>query len=266
MRVLLAVNPNSRRGRRLGGAVRDELRGRGIEFVERAGGEPIDAIVVAGGDGTFSRLIPLALELGVPMGLVPLGTFNDLARTLAIPEDVARAIDVIAGGATRRIDVATVNGQYYVNEASIGLSSRLARLQRTADKQRFGFAAIVIGALNGLRFLRPFEVEFAYEGGQERLRTVQLTVANSNRFGKVITVENAGIDDGRLDLYVVESGGLLPVRALRSFHSKAFAVATRRPRRITADGEPGGTTPALFRVIPGALRVYAPEKNLVEGG
>ncbi|MFY9718023.1 MAG: diacylglycerol kinase family protein, partial [Candidatus Cybelea sp.] len=130
MRVRLIVNPRSRRGRGAEESVRAQLARNGVECVAADTPAPVEAIVVAGGDGTFVRYIARALELDVPLGLVPLGTFNDLARTLAIPLDIAGACEVIASGKTRCIDVARVNGVYYVNEASIGLSSRIARVQK----------------------------------------------------------------------------------------------------------------------------------------
>jgi YegS/Rv2252/BmrU family lipid kinase len=274
MRALLYVNTRSQRGRRLGSAVRAELARRGVEFVERVvESAAIDAIVVAGGDGTFSRCIPRALSLDVPIGLVPLGTFNDLAHTLEIPMDVSRACALISAGHTRRIDVARVNGVYYVNEASIGVSSRITKLQRTSDKQRFGFGAIVLSALQAMRFARPFHAEVVFDGRHERLKTIQLTVANSHHFGGFITVDDAAIDDGRLDLYAIEGGGFWPmvrvaaavlgrrggsVKGLRTYRSSGFFVDTRRRHRITADGEPAGTTPAHFEVLSAALRVFAP--------
>jgi diacylglycerol kinase (ATP) len=275
MRVLLFVNPRSRRGRALGAAVRVELTRNGIEPVQSAAGGHIDAVVVAGGDGTVARQIPHAIELDVPIGIVPLGTFNDLARTLAIPLDLAAACALIASGKTRRIDVARVNGVYYTTEASLGISSRIARLQKPADKQRFGFGAIVLSVLRAIWFARPFRAEIAYDGDRASLKTIQLTVANSQNFGGIITVDGAAIDDGWLDLYAVDDVGLWPaIRAVlaavlahqgrsaegvRTFRSTAFSVSTRRRHRITADGEPAGTTPARFEILPGAVRVFAPE-------
>ena len=274
MRLLLVVNPQSRRGRQLGDAVRSELLRLGCAVA--ADGDPpheIDAIVAAGGDGTLVCLIGRALELGVPVGLVPLGTFNDLARSLAIPLDVAGACAVIASGRTRTIDVAHVNGAYYVNEASMGISSRLARLQTPADKQRLGFIAVVMSAFQALRHSRSFHAEVAYDGKRERFRAVQLTVANSNRFGGFVTVDDAAIDDGWLYLYAVEIKNVLqvfsvvhammlgrrkPARGLRTYRAKAFQVQTHRPHRITADGEPAGETPAHFKVEPKALRIFVP--------
>jgi YegS/Rv2252/BmrU family lipid kinase len=272
MRVSLVVNPRSRRGRQLGSAVRDELRKRGVVIVA-AHDAPVDAIVVAGGDGTVVRCIARAIHLDVPMGVVPLGTFNDLARTLNIPTDVGAACEVIAAGGTRRIDVARVNGFHYVNEASIGLSSRITRLRKSWDKQRLGLGRILVSALRGLRYVRPFTAQISCDGASLRLQTIQITVANSHHFGRIITVEDAAIDDGQLDCYAVEGEGFVPALsliaallrrrrprtgAIRTFRSAAFRIVTRRRHRVTADGEPAGKTPALFEVLPGALRIFVP--------
>jgi YegS/Rv2252/BmrU family lipid kinase len=273
VRVKLVVNPRSRRGRLFGDAVRRELRRRNVDVAEPPAAESIDAIVIAGGDGTLVGEIPRALSFDVPVGIVPLGTFNDLARTLGIPLDVEGACGVIASGKARRIDAARVNGTYYVTEASIGISSRLARRQRPEEKQRFGLLAIVASALTAVRDARSFHAEISHDGTKELLRAVQLTVANSQRFGGFITVEDAAIDDGRLDLYAVEienarqllsvataivSGKRRSAEGLRTYRGKVFDVWTRRPHHISADGEPAGKTPARFEVLPGALRVFVP--------
>lgn len=250
-----------------------ELRRLGVGVCEAGTSDRIDAIVVGGGDGTLVRQIPRALELGLPIGILPLGTFNDLARTLGIPLDPRGACEVIAAGRTRAIDVARVNGSYYVTEASIGISSRLARRQRPRDKQRFGFLAILASALQAARYARPFHVEIAYEGGRARLRAIQLTIANSQRFGGFITADDAAIDDGRLDCYSVEidnvgqffsvagaivAGHTRSARGLQTFRAPAFNVWTRRPHHISADGEPAGKTPARFEVLPQALELLVP--------
>jgi diacylglycerol kinase (ATP) len=245
----------------------------GIEIEEDPSASDLDAIVVAGGDGTLARQIPRAMALRIPIGLVPLGTFNDVARTLAIPLDIVGACAVIAAGRTRAVDVASVNGAYYLTEASIGISSRIARLQRPRDKQRFGVFAIAASALGAVRHPRPFHAEVGYDDRCERFRTVQLTVANGPRFGGFIEVEGAAIDDGRLDLYAVTidcvsqlfsvakailSGRPDSAAGLRTIRSTAFEVRTRRAHRVTADGEPAGNTPARFEILTRALRIFSP--------
>ncbi len=280
MRALLVVNPNARRGRDLHTQLHRELEAHGIDVVRELGessgdGAPrVDAIVAAGGDGTLVHVIRRAMAYDVPVGLVPLGTFNELARTLGIPLDVAGACATIAAGHQRAIDVATVNGTYYLNEASIGISSRIARLQLPENKQRFGFLAILATALQAFVHSRPIRVEIVHDGGTDRFQTVQLTVANSHRFGGFFYVADAAIDDGWLDLYSVEIDGVSEafsvarailagkrqtVPGLQTFRSVAFDVITRRRHRITADGEPAGRTPARFEIVPKALRVFTPE-------
>jgi diacylglycerol kinase (ATP) len=196
---------------------------------------------------------------------------------LAIPLDVDGACAVIATGASRTIDAARVNGVYYTTEASLGVSSRIARLQRPEDKQRFGLLAILATALQAVRHARPFRAEVCHDGKRVTCRAIQLTVANSARFGGFIIAGGAAIDDGRLDCYCVQIDSLVALfsvaRAiasgrgrsapgLRSFRSRAFDIWTKRPHRITADGEPAGTTPARFEVLPGAVKVFAPPKTL----
>ncbi|HZY97941.1 MAG TPA: YegS/Rv2252/BmrU family lipid kinase [Candidatus Baltobacteraceae bacterium] len=277
MRALLLLNTESRRGREMAPTLRDDLRRRGVETVEGGVGETaiVDCIISAGGDGTLTRAIAFAVERDVPIGLVPLGTFNDLARTLNVPLDVAAACDVIGAGHTRTIDIARVNDVYYASEASIGVSSRIARLQTSQEKRRYGMLAIVATGLQAFRYMRPMHVTVSFDGKSERFKTVQLTVANSHRFGGIFNVADAAIDDGWLDLYSIEIDdareALSVARAvlrgqrhetpgLRTFRSTKFHIEARSRHHISADGEPAGKTPATFEVLPKALRVYVPQE------
>lgn len=228
---------------------------------------------MAGGDGTIVRTVPIALERDIPLGIVPLGTFNDLARSLEIPLDVHEACETIAKRIERRIDVGRVNGVHFVNEASIGITTRIARRQTPGVKQRFGFFGVAMTTLQSLRETRPFYAHVQYDGRSERLRTLQITIANNARFGGLIERPDAALDDGWLDLYSVEvrswlqavplAGKVLrrdasPGKGLRTLRARAFQVQTHRPHHISADGEPAGMTPATFEVLRGALRVLVP--------
>ncbi|MBV8149752.1 MAG: lipid kinase [Candidatus Eremiobacteraeota bacterium] len=280
MRALVVYNPESRRGAEAIAQLPAMLAAAGIEAVRaskealRAVTPQADCVIGAGGDGTLSRLIPTALRWNVPLGVVPFGTFNELARTLNVPLDPAQACLLIASAHTRPIDVARVNGIYYFSEASIGVSSRIARLQTPAGKRRFGSLAIVLTTLQSLRYVRPMRVAVSFDGHSEHLKTIQLTVANSGRFGGFFNVAGAAIDDGWLDLYSVEidtaleaigvAGAMLRGRradapGLRTYRSTRFVVSSRRRHHIRADGEPAGRTPATFEVLPKALRVFAPD-------
>lgn len=276
MRAQLVLNERSRRGREWGPAVREALARAGIDVVETGSAETveagIDAIIGAGGDGTITSCIEPAIARGVPLGIVPLGTFNELARTLEIPLDVEGAVATIARGAERAIDVGYVNGKYFVNEASIGISSRIAQLQTSELKQRFGLLAVIGTALQAYRHSRAIHAEIRYDGNVESVRTIQLTVANSHRFGGFLQVAGAAIDDGWLDLYSVDiknffeafpialamlRGSRRAVPGLRTMRARSFEIRTHHPHHIVADAEPAGMTPATFELRPKALRVFA---------
>jgi YegS/Rv2252/BmrU family lipid kinase len=280
VRVVVVVNAGSRRGSELGTLALDELRRHDIDVVSvhseshkivEAG---VDAVVVVGGDGTITHAVPRALKAGIPIGIVPVGTFNELARTLGIPLDVAGACDLIAAGHTRSIDVGRVNGCFFLAEASIGISSRAARWQNTEIKRRYGLLGVAATALQALAHARPMRVEIHYDSHVMRLRTMQLTIASSHRFGGVFEVADAAIDDGWLDLYSVQidrltdaiavvwafvRGRRKAVPGLRVLRARQFVIRQRHSHHITADGEPAGKTPATFDVLHKALRVFSPE-------
>jgi YegS/Rv2252/BmrU family lipid kinase len=278
VRVHLFINEHSRRGREFGPRVRDAMQSAGIEIVSEGASfermDRVDAIVCAGGDGTLLCGIEPAIKADVPLGIVPLGTFNELARTLNVPLEPEAAVAAIATGVERRIDVGRVNGRHYLNEASIGISSRVTRLQTPELKQRFGFLGVVWTALQAVRYGRPFHAEIRYDDDRAWVRTLQLTIANSHRFGGLVSVADAAIDDGWLDCYSVDitsmgeafsvtrhmlAGKREDAPGLRTFRARTFDVVTPRPHHITADGEPAGTTPARFEVLAKALRVFAPQ-------
>lgn len=285
MRVLLMINPYARRGKEHAADVRAAFEDLGCEVVQdplEAGSvaeiiarhrDRIDAAVIGGGDGTLRSAIPAFVNTDVPLGVIPLGTFNDLARTLEIPLQPAAAAKAIVEGHRRTIDIGSVNGRYFLTEASIGISTHIARRQTSGAKRRFGFAAILATTLATVWHARPFRVSVAYDEQLERFRTIQLTVANSFHFGGLITNKAAAIDDGELDLYSLDIerwSDVLPLikpilkqevldsPSVRTRRATRFEVSTHRPRHVFADGEPATLTPATFDVLPRAVTVFVP--------
>ncbi|WP_265094641.1 diacylglycerol kinase family protein, partial [Enterobacter hormaechei] len=98
----------------------------------------VDAIVVGGGDGSINAVLEGALAARLPLGILPLGTANDLARTLGIPPDPVAAAGIIQAGYLRQIDLGRVNGHLFANVASLGLSVELTRRLTGALKRRWG--------------------------------------------------------------------------------------------------------------------------------
>lgn len=286
-RALLIVNSKSRSGATQLRQAMTALEDAGIEPVHRECGSredlsPLivaesgdaDCVVVGGGDGTINAAALGVIERGIPLGILPMGTANDLARTLAIPTDLAGAARIIATGRTRRIDLGLVNGEPFFNVASVGLSAELAQKLTRDIKRRWGRLGYGLVALNVLSQARPFHAIISSADGTARVKTLQIAVGNGRYYGGGNAVEKtAAIDDQHLDLYSLElqrawklalmarsfrygeHGAWEEVRAIRA---KEFEVRTRRPRPVNADGEIVTQTPARFTIRPGAVEVFAP--------
>ncbi len=285
-RIVLIVNAHARKGRRARDAARACLEGRGHRVVvpvlrhgrdisraiiEQRG--DVDVVAVGGGDGTLVAAIPGLRALGVPLAILPLGTTNELARTLRIPLALEAACGLIEAGTPRAIDAACVNDFWFFNEASIGLSTHVARLQTGELKSRWGMFSIPIATLRAWRSLRPYELTVESVHGRHEFRTVQLTIANSYRFGGVVENPDAAIDDGMLDLYSIEIRNVVDVlhvlravarrrfpeaRNVTTLRAPSFTVRGRRAHHVVADGERASVTPATFRVERNAISVFVP--------
>lgn len=231
-------------------------------------------IIVGGGDGTMNRFAPLILKTGLPLGILPLGTANDLARTLHLPSDPVAAASVIAAGRTRTIDVGEVNGRPYFNVASMGMTVDVASSLTSDLKRRWGKAAYLVTSARLLFAARPFSAVIGGGGKAVRVRTLQIAVGNGRYYGGGLAVdEAAAIDDQHLHLYSLEmmrAWHMLPMlwafrrgthgrrASVRTLVGDRFEVRTRRPRPVNADGEIITSTPATFRVLPRAVRVFVP--------
>ena len=285
-RALLFVNPGARRGGEALDAATDRLAAAGIEIdIEKSGSAEeieqrlrahpdIDVAVICGGDGSLCRAAAGLVATGTPLGILPMGTANDLARTLGIPDDLEAAAAVIADGHRRRIDVGSVNDHFFFNVASIGLSVDLAHSLDAGLKRRWGRLGYAIAAMRALLRARRFSAWITEEGRTWRTRTMQIAVGNGRFYGGgTVVASHAEIDDGHLDLYSLEFHTVWQLALmLRSFRSgehgawsevatargTEFEIRTRRPRSVNADGEIVAETPAVFRVHPGAITVYAP--------
>lgn len=233
-----------------------------------------DLVIVCGGDGSISSAALAAMESGLPLGIIPMGTANDLARTLDIPMELPAAADVIARGETRRIDVGTVNGHAFFNVASIGLSSELAQSLDPALKKRFGRLGYALAALKVLTRASHFGARITEKGRMTAVETYQIAVGNGRHYGGGNVVEEtAEIDDGHLDLYSLEMKNLWKLALmLRSFRSGThgawrevrtarcveFDIETGTPMPVNTDGEIVTATPARFKVHPKAIAIFAP--------
>lgn len=289
-RLLMIINRGSRSGGQAAGVAVSRLSAAGFDLVISAPSSPrevapwieahadgAEAVVVAGGDGSLNAAAPALIRTGLPLGIIPAGTANDLARTLGLPTDMEAAADVITTGHRRKIDLGDVNGHAFFNVASLGLSADLARELTSETKRRFGRLGYALTALKVLSNARPFRAVIVDQDGAARVKTLQIAVGNGRYYGGGMAVQhNAEIDDAHLDLYSLEVGRVWKLLAMahdfrkgrhglwqevRAARGPSFEIRTRKPRRINADGELVTFTPARFTVLPKAVTVFVPPEG-----
>lgn len=248
--------------------------GRTISDTIMAYASEVDLVIIGGGDGTLNNAAPALLATQLPLAILPLGTANDLARTLQVPGDIRQAIRLIGTGKTRKIDLGEVNDHLFFNVSSIGFSASLARNLTAESKKKWGTIGYALAAFRILKQSRPFSATIEHNGVATRVKTVQISVGNGRYYGGGMTVEqSAAPDDGRLDVYSLEVShwwemlALLPFlrrgthgrwRKVRTFSATSLTIDTRRPHLINADGELIGRTPARFSIREQCVEVFVP--------
>jgi diacylglycerol kinase (ATP) len=235
-------------------------------------------IVAWGGDGTVNEVASAVAFGRVPIGIVPAGSGNGLARDLGLPSDAVRALRVAANGVERVIDAGDIDGSLFFNIAGVGLDAAIAArfaMRGVRQRGRLGYLTLTTGELLNARALR-----YALEIGAERLerRALMITFANSRQYGNgALIAPAARLDDGRLELVVVEAqslariawqlpslfrGTLRDSRGLVMRSITTAAVAGDDGRMLFhVDGEPKlGGTRLNVRVRPRALTVRCSDR------
>jgi diacylglycerol kinase (ATP) len=251
------------------------------ETVHQAVEDGCDLVVVGGGDGTISSTVDELAGRSAVLGVLPLGTANDFARTLGIPSDLAQACDTIARGKVVDVDLGLVGDNYFVNVASAGLSVRVTRALSSRLKSRLGPLAYPVATMRAIREHRPFTARLEFpDGDHEPLEVddlLQVAVGNGRYYGGgAVVAPGAGIDDHTLDVYAIKQGRMHDhVHIARLFKSGSFIlhpnvvhVTTQRlllettpEEQINVDGEVVAATPQEFSVARNALNVLVPEDS-----
>jgi YegS/Rv2252/BmrU family lipid kinase len=286
--LTLLVNPSSGggRSRALLPQVEYELDKRHIVFrveqtrsAEHAVDEALRAAdldeipVVMSGDGLIGVVGGALAGTGVPLGIVPGGRGNDLARVLGIPVEPEGAVSVLAARHTRLIDVGEANGLRFLGIASVGFDSEANRI---ANKTRLvrGRLVYAYAALRALAGWKP--ARFTLRVGEESVRFTGYSVAaaNSRAFGGgMFVAPHASLDDGEFDIVMVGDVGKLRFlgnlpkvfkgthvdnEEVRVVRAPRLQLSASRPFAVYADGDHLTDLPASLRVLPRALSVVAP--------
>ena len=245
-----------------------------LPAIQKAIAAGFQTIIVGGGDGTLSGAMEAFANQPVTLGVLPLGTGNDLARTLGIPLDLDGSARVIAAGQVARIDLGCANGRYFINTLSMGVSDDVARAATRRLKRTLGFFAYGIAALRVLPRHHHFRAHIEAIEKVCDVATHQLVVANGTYVGEHIKAgPDASITDGRLVVFTLEGRSryqlirgawsvLLGRQATdpknNYFETTRLTIRTEPSQPLTLDGEHGGDTPVEITISPRALRVFVP--------
>ena len=293
-------NPASSGGRYEPKELHRELEGYDLEWITtESPGDATEAarewseglLIVIGGDGTISEVVNGLGRTGFPQGvtlaILPAGTGNDLAATLAIPEDPDEADAVLHHNRVRILDVvrvrsAGISEQFFLNVATGGIGAEVSGAADGEMKKRWGKLSYLRASLEVALEYEAKEVTLTVDGEERKLRAVNLAIGNCRYAGSGwLAAPKANPEDGLLDLVVIEDVGvqevlkLAPTVLADSDYLDKEGIFFARAKEIrvesspgslefTVDGEVIGDEPAVFAVIPQALKVivgpgYIPE-------
>lgn len=229
-----------------------------------------DPIVVAGGDGTVNLVINGMVGSQAALGVVPCGSANDFARSVGLPLEIEAALEVIHSGDRRRLDVGWVNGQHFLNVASLGMGAEIAQHISPERKRRWGRWAYLVEVVARIRGRQVVPLRVCMADVCETLEAYQVTIANGSCFGGGFRVSNeATFEDGLLDVVLVEpglrnlaQGAAAPGATLieriggRSHRLADLKVESRGRILVNVDGESLWLrSPLTFKVVPSSLTV-----------
>jgi diacylglycerol kinase (ATP) len=286
--IALLTNPTAGKGRgaktrrraveRLRGAgltVRD-LQGRdageALDLARQCVADGVDALVVCGGDGMVHLAVQAVAGRGTPLGIVPAGTGNDVARYFDLPrKDPDAAVDRVLAGHTRTVDLARSGSQYFVTVLAAGfdavVNERANRMTWPKGQMRYNIATLA-----ELRVFEPLPYTLQLDDRQISLEAMLVAVGNGPSFGGGLRItEGALLDDGLLDVVIIKP--ITKPDLVRTYpklfkgthihhpqyeHHRVRSVTVAAPGIVSyADGERFGPLPLTVECAPGALTVLA---------
>jgi diacylglycerol kinase (ATP) len=294
-RVVLVLNTRGGRARRAAPRVRAALARQGLtiqavlaiedvgqlaDWVTLPDGErPL--IIAAGGDGTVGTVANYLAGTGAVLGILPLGTSNDVARSLAIPMNLERAAALLRTGRVTSVEAGLVRFEtgerrYFVHAAAAGLNATFSRMAgRASLRRRLGRLSYLVSAVVAWRSRRPFVCTLVLPHRKVTLRLLHLSVINAPVFGGILNLRLNGsaFGDRRLDVLAIEANSpfrLLPAMAalllwrtprvggVHLYHVSSLTIRVDEPLPLSLDGELAGSLPGTFTPAVGALNVVTP--------
>jgi len=251
-----------------------EIKRLSFKCVERG----YERVIICGGDGTVHEVMQGLVNTDVVLGIIPLGTGNDLGRTLGIKKDIPFACSVIEKGQEKRIDVARVNGDnFFAGVGAMGFDSEVAALAEQFKSFAPGILIYILAILAKLLTYKFKRLKLRFNDEEYNGEVLLAAFGNSRFYGGGIKITpQAKIDDGILDLCVIKrlsklkllfflptvyKGNHIHFPEVNLYRAKKIAVESDTLLNLYGDGEFVSHTPLSIEVIPQALKVIVPSRN-----
>ena len=288
--AILVVNAGSRRGADLFAEARDKLIAAGIDLLDakkcktaksmetaiKQALKKAPMVIVGGGDGSLSSFVDYFIGKDVVFALLPLGTANSFARTMGVPLDLDGAVDVIAKGEARKIDLGCINGDYFLNAAAMGLAPKVAESVPHGLKRTLGRLGYLIWAGWSAANFRAFRVKLEDGKRTVRMWATEVRIANGSFHGGIELIENADLKSGEIVVQVVTGRSVAKLgwsyfasatklkarhQTVREFVASEFTLSTKPRMKVSIDGEIGRETPLKISALPDGVTIAAPRES-----
>ncbi|WP_215144130.1 diacylglycerol/lipid kinase family protein [Exiguobacterium qingdaonense] len=290
--VMLIINPSSGKelGRQHATYAEEVLRERyghvdirftekeqdATHFAKEAAQKHYQAVIAMGGDGTLNEVVTGLAEMThrPDFGIIPLGTVNDLARALKIPNNPKKAIEALRDATPAPMDIGKSENGYFMNVIAIGLIAEAVDEVSVEEKTKWGPFAYLIEGVKAFREHSPYDLTIESADGQFDGEAYLAVIALTNSVGGFENFEpDARLNDGLLHVYIFEelglkdalqltpalfTGKLKETDSVTSFCTTRVNVTSSESLPVNADGDTGGTLPLTFTILPSHLNVLKP--------
>lgn len=291
--AILFANPRSGRGKRWLWPILEQCRLQGIEItsshfdlrvdyvrrvLEAAAEAGISTVLVAGGDGSVGTMAEHLIESEFTLGVVPAGTYNDFARSLGIPMNVAGAVRVVAQGLRAKVDAGRAGERIFAEAAVMGVNTDFARRAERL-RGRIGRLSYLLAVLQAYRTRTRFAITLTINGEDAHFEAFEVAFVNAPVYGGPLDLAlgKADLTSGELRVVVVKDltwktllralprsfmHQELQVPGIEAFSIRLAHVRTTTPIAVTLDGEIAACTPLTITALPSALSVFVPASFL----
>lgn len=235
-----------------------------------------NAVIIGGGDGSVNYSLSSLSATKIPLLVLPLGTANNLARHFNMPSELEKNLLLLRNGKIIDVDLGEVNKILFVNVAGLGLSTEVNLSVSKKLKKHLGVFAFILTAIQLATKMNPFRATITTDKKiAVPTKSWQISVCNGKHYGSGMTIKHdATLDDGKLHILSTEVkkwwNGFFLIKSFMTGHykkdqeitllsAKEIKIETRRKFNIDVDGDIKTSTPAIFRVIPKALKLIIPE-------